>query len=59
MFQPGKETNIPTSSGAPMGMKAPDWTGTEVFKVDGFTMTIGLLILIVAAIWVWATFIKK
>ena len=42
-----------------MGMKMPDWTGTQLFKVDGFTMTIGLLILIVAAIWLWSMFGKK
>jgi hypothetical protein len=59
VFQPGKETNIPTSSGAPMGFKAPDWTGKQLISVDGYSMTIGLLILIVAAVFVWATFLKK
>lgn len=59
MFQPGKETNLPTSSGAPMGMKMPDWTGAQLLKVDGFTMTLGLLILIVAVIWLWSMFAKK
>lgn len=42
-----------------MGMKMPDWTGTTLLKVDGFSMTIGLLILIVALVFIWATFIKK
>jgi len=59
MFQPGKETNIPTSSGAPMGMKMPDWTGTKLVQVDGITVTIGLVILAIALIWIWATFLKK
>jgi hypothetical protein len=59
MFQPGKETNIPTSSGAPMGFKAPDWTGNKLFQVDGVTVTIGLLILIVAVFWLFMMFSKK
>jgi hypothetical protein len=58
MFQPGKETNIPTSSSAG-GIPMPSWSGYKLASVDGFTMTLGLLVLLVAAIWVWATFIKK
>lgn len=53
MFQPGKETNIPTSSGAPMGIKPPDFMGKQVFSVDGVTITIGLIILVIAGIWLW------
>lgn len=59
MFQPGKETNIPTSSGAPMGMSPPDWTGKQLVSVDGKTLTLGMLILFLAVVWVWATFLKK
>jgi len=59
MFQPGKETNIPTSSGAPMGMKMPDWTGNKLFQLDGITVTLGLVILIIAGIWLFMMFSKK
>ena len=59
MFQPGKETNIPTSSGAPMGMQQPSWAGYQLFAVNGFTMTLGLLILVVAGVVIWAAFFKK
>ena len=41
-----------------MGMKMPDWTGTQLFKVDGFALTVGLLILIVAAFWLFSV-VKK
>lgn len=56
MFQPGRETNLPTSSGNQMGGGTLQ---TKLFSVDGFTMTLGLLILIVAAIWLWSMFAKK
>jgi hypothetical protein len=59
MFQPGKETNIPSSSGAPMGFIPPDWTGKQLVSVDGKSLTLGMLILILGAVWVWATFLKK
>jgi hypothetical protein len=59
MFQPGKETNMPTSSGAPMGFVPPDWSGKQLVSVDGKSLTLGMLILIVAAVFIWATFIKK
>lgn len=55
MFQPGRETNIPTSSGTLGGGTLQ----TKLFSVDGFTMTLGLLILVVAAIWLWSMFAKK
>jgi len=58
MFQPGKETNIPTSS-SKGGIPMPDWTGKQVFSVDGVTITIGALILIVAAIWLWTMLAGK
>lgn len=41
------------------GIPMPSWTGNKLFSVDGFTMTIGLLILIVAAFWLWTTLAKK
>jgi hypothetical protein len=59
MFQPGKETNIPTSSGAPMGMNPPDWSGKSLVSFDGKSLTLGMLILVLAVVWVWATFLKK
>jgi hypothetical protein len=58
MFQPGKETNIPTSSSAG-GIPMPSWAGYQLASVNGFTLTLGLLILVVAGIWIWATLIKK
>lgn len=58
MFQPGKETNLPTSS-SNGGIPTPGWAGYQLATVNGFSVTLGLLILAVAAIWIWATFIKK
>ena len=37
----------------------PDWTGKQVFSVDGVTITIGVLILIVASIWLWTMTLGK
>lgn len=58
MFQPGKETNIPTSS-SNGGIQQPSWAGYQIASVNGMTVTLGLVILIVAAVFLWATFIKK
>jgi hypothetical protein len=42
-----------------MGMSQPNWTGTSLVSVDGMTLTLGCLILVLAAVWIWATFLKK
>jgi hypothetical protein len=42
-----------------MGFQPPDWTGTKLASIDGKVLTLGCLILIVASVWVWATFLKK
>lgn len=45
MIQPGKQSN-PTSSGT-VGLQGV--LGQGIYKVDGFTITIGIVVLLVAA----------
>jgi hypothetical protein len=42
-----------------MGMSPPDWTGKSLVSFDGKSLTLGMLILVLALVWVWATFLKK
>jgi hypothetical protein len=42
-----------------MGFRAPDWTGKQLVSVDGISLTLGCLILILAVVWIWANFLKK
>jgi hypothetical protein len=58
MFQPGKETNLPTSSSLG-GIPVPDWSGKQLVSVDGMSLTLGMLVLVLALVWLWATFLKK
>jgi hypothetical protein len=66
MIQPGRETNLPTSSGfAGDKMNAQSssvlgfQTGTRLITVDGFTLTLGMMVSIVLVLLIYTTFVKK
>lgn len=56
MFSPGRDDNYPTSSGnAGAGMGA---FFNQSFQLDGMTISVGLLILVVVALILWGV-LKK
>lgn len=56
MIQPGKETNLPNSSGT-VGLQG--MLGQSIYKVDGFSITIGIVILVVVAFLAWQMMVPK
>ena len=55
MIQPGKQTNLPTSSA--VGLQG--LMGQSIYKVDGFSITIGIIVLILAGFLVWQMMVPK
>lgn len=63
MIQPGKETNLPNNSGT-VGLQgafggANGFLGTSVASLDGFTVTMGIVVLIVAAFLAYQVLMPK
>jgi hypothetical protein len=60
MINPGVETNpvLPTSSGQGGNPSMAKWYGKQIVTVDGFTLTMGLLVAIILLWLAWQTFAK-
>ena len=65
MIQPGRETNLPTSSGfagdgknAQSGTVLGLQTGQRLITVDGFTLTLGMMVSIVLVMLMYNVFVK-
>jgi hypothetical protein len=56
MIQPGRETNLPNSSGT-VGLQG--WMGKSIYKVDGFSITIGVIIAMLGLFLLWQMFGTK
>jgi hypothetical protein len=56
MIQPGRETNLPNSSGT-VGLQG--MLGQSIYKVDGFTITIGIVVALLAVFLVWQMMVPK
>jgi hypothetical protein len=56
MIQPGRETNLPNSSGT-VGLQG--MLGQSIYKVDGFSITIGIVVLLLAGFLVWQMMVPK
>jgi len=55
MIQPGKETNIPSSSA--VGLQG--MFGKSIYKVDGFSITIGIVVLVLVAFLLYTMMVPK
>jgi len=56
MFSPGRDDNYPTSSGNTGGFMGGIFS--QQLKLDGFAVSIGLLVLIIVALIMWGV-LKK
>lgn len=57
MISPGRDDNYPTSSGW-MGNAGMGGIFSKSFQIDGMTISVGLLILIIAGLMLWGV-LKK
>lgn len=57
MFSPGRDDNYPTSSGD-LGAGSMGGLFSQSFKIDGLTISVGLLVLVIAALVMWGV-LKK
>ena len=65
MIQPGRETNLPTSSGfVGDGMSGQSsnilgfQSGTKLITVDGFTLTLAMMVSVILVMLIYTTFLK-
>lgn len=64
MIQPGRETNLPTSSGSVGSSVSGTSTvlgfqlGTRLISVDGFTLTLGMMVSVVLLLLIYNVFIR-
>jgi len=56
MIQPGKETNLPNSSGT-VGLQG--MLGKSIYKVDGFSITLGIVVLMLVAFLFYTMMVPK
>jgi hypothetical protein len=56
VISPGRDENYPTSSGS-MGSMMGGFMGKS-FSIDGMTFSVGLLVLVIAALVLWGV-LKK
>ena len=62
MIQPGKNTNYPTSSGIGLSSSAQGlqgMMGQSIYKVDGFSITIGIVIAMLGLFLIWQMYGTK
>lgn len=61
MINPGIESNpvYPTASGQGGNPAMAKWYGKQIVTVDGFTLTMGLLAMLIVLWLVWQTFFMK
>jgi len=61
MINPGQLTNpvLPTSSGKGGPPNMSNWYGKQILSLDGFTLTMGMVVLLIAVMLAYQTFFRK